>query len=246
MMGIDTDEISNLDELVYKAKWLEGKTLKQIAKGIKDTDAYSRVVTKGDIGYLIEKGFFGINKNSEAEPDIKHLGVEIKTCPLKYNSNHTVLSVKEPLSLNMINYVKEVKSRNLRESSVYRKNKRILFVFYLHDPNVDRSDYRIKYVFLWKMNQRILDELEPDYDEIIQKIRTGKAHEIHQSDNKYLTLCPKHNGDYNNPHDMLSKTKQPYSDILAERRAFRLKNKYINKIIRHYLSKPDSEKGWEV
>ena len=62
-------------------------------KGIKDTDAYSRVVTKGDIGYLIEKGFFGINKNSEAEPDIKHLGVEIKTCPLKYNSNHTVLSV---------------------------------------------------------------------------------------------------------------------------------------------------------
>ncbi len=233
--------------LLKESKWLEGKTLGQITKEIKDSDTHSRVITKGNVGYVIEKGFFGIDKNSSGEADISNLGVEIKTNPLKYNKSKTRLSVKEPLSLNIINYFDEVKNNDIKDSAVYKKNKKILFIFYIHDKSLNRSDYLVKYVFLWEMDDKVLDELRPDYNLIVNKIKIGKAHEIHQSEHKYLTLCPKHNGTFKDPNEKTSKRKQPFSDKPAEVRAFRLKNKYMNIIVARAIGK-DLEKqgGWKV
>ena len=81
------------------------------------------------------------------------------------------------------------------------------------------------------MDDKVLKELEPDYELIIKKINEGKAHEIHQSEHKYLTLCPKHNGNFKDPNDKISKRHQPFSDKPAEVRAFRLKNRYMNLVI---------------
>ncbi len=240
---IKVEAIRSVDELVKKAKWLEGKTLKQVSDTIKRSDLKSRVKTKGTVGELIEKGFFGIKKNSKAEPDIPRLYVELKTCPLKYNKKRTLLSIKEPLSLNIINYSKEVKCKNLKESSLYKKNRQILFVFYIHDKKKKRSLYVIKYVFLWKIDRRVLKELGPDYAKIIEKIRSGKAHEIHQGQHRYLTLCPKHGSAH-------KYTKQPYSKIPAEIRAFRLKNHYMNAIVTRCLGKTlkkeGNTEGWDA
>ena len=216
--------------LLKESKWLEGKTLKQITQEIKNSDFKSRVLTKGDVGYVIEKGFFGIDKNSSGEADISALGVEIKTCPLKYNKSKTMLGVKEPLSLNIINYFDEVKTNDIKDSVLYNKNKKILFILYIHDKSLNRSDYLVKYVFLWEMDDRVLNELIPDYNLIVEKIKQGKAHEIHQNEHRYLTLCPKHNGTFKDPNDLKSKRPQPFSDKPAEIRAFRLKNKYVNLI----------------
>jgi len=244
---IDTRRISDVPTLVRKAKWLEGKTLAQVSRAIRKSDRSSRVTTKGDVGYVIENGFFGIKRNSEGKPDIPHLGVEIKTCPLQYNKSRDRLSVKEPLSLNIINYVKEAECKDIKDSSLYAKNRKILFVLYIHDERKKkRSDYLIKHVFIWDMNDKVLEELRPDYDVIIGKIKQGKAHEIHQSDNKYLTLCPKHSGCFKDPTCKRSKTKQPFSDKLAEIRAFRLKNSYMNMIIGRHLGKPLEKGGWKI
>ena len=174
------------------------------------------------------------------------MGVEIKTCPLKYNKAKTKLSIKEPLSLNIINYIEEVKHKNLKESSLYKKNKTILFILYIHDKGKKRSEYIIKYVFLWNMGEDILKELEPDYQLILKKIRAGKAHEIHQSDHKYLTICPKHNGNFKDPNCKLSKRKQPFSEVPAEIRAFRLKNRYMNIIVSRHLDKVLEKGGWNA
>jgi len=232
--------------LIKKASWLIGKTLDSITKAIQESDKHSRVLTKGDVGYVIEKGFFGIDKNSDANPDIEHLGIEVKTCPLKYNKDKTKLSIKEPLSLNIINYVEEVNNKSLKESSLYKKNKTILFILYIHDKDKKRSEYVIKYVFLWNMKDDILKELKPDYQLILKKIRNGKAHEIHQVEHKYLTICPKHNGNFKDPNCKISKRKQPYSDIPAEIRAFRLKNRYMNLIVSRYLGKSLEKGGWDI
>ena len=241
---IDLNEIKDTEELLKRTKWLEGKTLAEVSEEIKKSDEQSRVITKGNVGYIIEHGFFGIGKNSDAVPDIPHLGVEIKTCPLKYNKPRNRLSVKEPLSLNIINYCEEYKNKDFTESSVYKKNKKILFVFYIHDPRKRRSEYLIKYVFYWDMDKNVIDEISQDYHLILQKIRQGRAHEIHQSDNKYLTLCPKHNGCYKDPNCRISKREQPFNDEPAEVRAFRLKNRYMNLIISRYLGKPLGQGGW--
>lgn len=241
---IDVNRIKNTDELLRQAKWLEGKTLAEVSEEIKKSDRTSRVTTKGDAGYIIEKGFFGIEKNSDAESDIPHLGVEIKTCPLKYNSNHGRLSVKEPLSLNIINYCEEYKHKDFTASSVYKKNRKILFICYIHDPEKERSQYLIKYVFFWDIDKKVVEEISDDYNIIIDMIKRGRAHEIHQDSNKYLTLCPKHNGCFKDPECRRSKRPQPFSSRPAEVRAFRLKNRYMNLVISRYLGKPLEEGGW--
>jgi len=235
MPKLNINDIHSVNELVSIAqKDLEGKTLLEIAVWINESDLISRVITKGEVGYLIEDGYFGIKANSSSIPDIKHLGVEIKTCPLTYK-NDGKLRVKEPVSLNMINYNEEVEKKKIIDSSLYKKNKNILFVFYIHDESKKRSEYLIKYVFLWGIDSTVISDLEPDYQLILEKIRNGIAHQIHQSDHKWLTICPKHNGCFKDPLCTKSKTTQPFSNIPAEKRAFRLKNAYMNIIIRRYL-----------
>ena len=145
--------------------------------------------------------------------------------------------MKEPLSLNIINYNKEHKNAAIRSSSLYKKNKKILFVWYIHNLASLRSSYLIKYVFLWEMDRKVLGELKDDYRLILEKIRQGKAHHIHQYQHKNLTLCPKHGGTFKNPSDRKSKTTQPFSSTPAEVRAFRLKSSYMNSVIRRYLAK---------
>jgi DNA mismatch repair protein MutH len=58
-------DIVGINDLLKKAKWLEGKTLAEVTEAIKKSDNTSRVITKGDVGYVVEK-FFGIDKNSES------------------------------------------------------------------------------------------------------------------------------------------------------------------------------------
>ena len=233
---INVNELHNIDELMRVAKFLEGKTLAEISEEVQRSDRASRIRTKGIAGYLVENGYFGIKKNSDPNPDIKNLGVEIKTCPIKYIASKGIYAVKEPLSLNIINYGEEVRSNSIKESSLYRKNKRILFIFYLYDKSLQRSQWKVKYVFLWDMDQKVIAELEPDYQKIIEKIKRGEAHRIHQTEHMWLTLCPKH-------VTGRKYTKQLPGFPRAEIRAFRLKSRYVALIITRYLKVPLLEFG---
>ncbi|MDE1768776.1 MAG: hypothetical protein KGH62_05415, partial [Candidatus Micrarchaeota archaeon] len=85
-----------------------------------------------------------------------------KTCPLKYTYGRSKLGVKEPLSLNIINYNKEIDSKDILGSSLYRKNRRILFIAYIQDPKISRSQYKVRYVFIWEMDRKVVSELKPD------------------------------------------------------------------------------------
>lgn len=241
MSQINVKEIKSAEELERIARRdLEGKTLAEIAETIRDIDGDSRVTTKAGVGYVIEEGYFGVPRNSNGAPDIEHLGVEVKTSALK-TAKDGLLRSKEPVSLNIINYVLEHQNSSLKDSSLYRKNKNILFVFYIHNKEGNRSDYFIKYVFLWKIDDSILAELTSDYEAIIAKIREGKAHHIHQKEHNLLTLCPKHGGKFKDPSCRKSKTVQPFTDAPAEIRAYRLKTKYVNEIIRRELRKRGGE-----
>ena len=242
MASIDLRKIKSAKELEAISKRdLEGKTLSEIDELINQSDTTSRDLSKAAVGYVIEKGYFGIKANNDKLPDIQALGVEVKTSPLKLGKDGK-LRVKEPLSLNIINYSKEVKNESIKESSLFKKNKKILFIWYIHDSSVLRSEYIIKYVFLWEIDDTVIAELNPDYKAIIKKIKEGRAHHIHQTDHKYLTICPKHGGVFRDPNDTKSKTKQPFSDAPAEIRAFRLKNAYMNMIIRRHLLQQSPEK----
>lgn len=234
--------MSNKDRQAFlvQAAWLVGKTLNQVQSAIIQDDNVSRIKTKGSVGYVVES-YFGVTKNSAKQADIPALAIELKTSPLKYSKSKGKLISKEPLSLNIIDYFEEAENRYITESSLYKKNKDILFVFYIHDETKSRSEYIIKYVFIWIMDNTVLQELNSDYIKIVEKIKQGKAHEIHQNEHLYLTLCPKHGGRFKDPDCNKSKRGQPYSVEPAEIRAFRLKSNYMNIILDRYIKNKKPE-----
>jgi len=212
---------------LQKASDLIGKSLAQVQESITQLDGVSRVITKGGAAYVTED-YFGIRRNSTAAPDFPQLGIELKSVPLKERNGK--LTVKEPLSLNMIDYFEEAKCDDITQSSLYKKNKELLLVCYLHSGS-KRSEYVFMYAFLWKMDDAVLEELRPDFNLIVEKIRAGNATELHQEYNRWLCTCPKHGGDFDDPDERKSKVRQPFSPILAERKAYRLKTSYMSTVI---------------
>ena len=109
------------EEIEIISKNAIGKTLKEI----KDTSLHSfedkEASNKGGFGQLIENCLFGIENNSDSEPDFLSAGIELKVTPYKVNQNET-LSAKERLVLNIIDYMNEYKN-TFENSSFWHKNK---------------------------------------------------------------------------------------------------------------------------
>ena len=57
---------------------------------------------KGDLGQIIEEGWYGYIPNNDAEPDFPEAGVELKVSPYKKTGNG--VSAKERLVCDIINF----------------------------------------------------------------------------------------------------------------------------------------------
>ena len=154
-------------------------------------------VNKGGLGQLVEQYLFGIQNNSESEPDFMPAGIELKVTPYKRIKGGK-LSAKERLVLNIINYMDEWK-----------------------------NDFKDSH-FWYKNNTIQLQQIEEDWNYIIQKIKDGKAHEISEADTMYLGACTK-------GANASSKREQPFNDILAMQRAFCFKTSYMTQLVRKYI-----------
>lgn len=210
------------NDLLLKAKQAEGKTFGEIDL----KDRLSNYKAKGGLGQVIEESFFGYTINSDARPDFENLGVELKVTPFKQNKNGTI-SAKERLVLNIINYMDEVKTI-FSNSSFWKKNQKLLLMFYEWLPNVDRSNYHIHKSILFTFPESDLEIIKNDWKTIIAKIKVGKAHELSEGDTVYLGACPK--GSNRN-----SVRPQPFSDLPAMQRAFSLKQSYMTALVRKYI-----------
>ena len=184
-------------------------------------------VNKGGLGQLVEQYLFGIQNNSEPEPDFMPAGIELKVTPYKRIKGGK-LSAKERLVLNIINYMDEWKN-DFKDSHFWFKNNTIQLLWYLWEPNKDNKKFKItheKQLELAKSED--LEQIEEDWNYIIQKIKDGKAHEISEADTMYLGACTK-------GANANSKREQPFNDILAMQRAFCFKTSYMTQLVRKYI-----------
>ena len=182
---------------------------------------------KGGLGQLIEKYLFGINNNSDSEPDFMPSGIELKVTPYKKIKSGK-LSAKERLVLNIIDYMTEYKN-TFRNSHFWYKNNKIQLLWYLWEANKDKKDLIITHEKLLELDKNEdLKQIEEDWNFIINKIREGKAHEISEADTMYLGACSK-------GANALSIREQPFSDIPAMQRAFCFKNSYMTQLVRKYI-----------
>ena len=216
----------NRQEIELISKSAIGKSVNDILNEeivtVEDKDA-----KKGGLGQLIEKYLFGMDNNSDSEPDFMPAGIELKVTPYKKIKGDK-LSAKERLVLNIIDYMTEYKN-TFRSSHFWYKNNKIQLLWYLWEANKDKKDLIITHEKLLELEKNEdLKQIEEDWNFIINKIREGKAHEISEADTMYLGACSK-------GANALSTREQPFSDIPAMQRAFCFKNSYMTQLVRKYI-----------
>ena len=214
------------EEIEVISKSALGKSLNDLIKTevitIEDKDA-----NKGGLGQLIEKYLFGMENNSDSEPDFMPAGIELKVTPYRKLKNGK-LSAKERLVLNIIDFEKEYKNE-FRNSHFWYKNNKIQLLWYLWEPGKDKKNYKITHEKLLELAlNEDLNQIEKDWNTIINKIKEGKAHEISEADTMYLGACTK-------GANSLSVRKQPFNDIPAMQRAFCFKVSYMTQLVRKYI-----------
>ena len=213
-------DINSADSIIEFAKYLKNYTLREICGKEIEEHNYSG---KGNYGQILEKFYFGYEPNSDAEPDFKEAGLELKSTPLKQLKNGEYRS-KERLVLNIINYL-EVYKEEFETSSFWKKNSHLLLVFYLHEKDKDLLDYVIRLVDDWKYPEADLEIIRHDWETINHKIKEGKAHELSEGDTFYLGACTK------GSTALKSFRNQPFNEEKAKQRAYSLKQGYVNHII---------------
>lgn len=182
---------------------------------------------KGGLGELIEECFFHYKCNNDSKPDFDKAGVELKVSPYKINKNRT-LSAKERLIITMINY-EEVVNESFYESHLWAKANLILLVYYLYKKEIkNRLDYKIDYSKLFSPPKEDLEIIKNDYETIINKIKSGKAHELSESDTLYLGAATKSSSSSD-------RRMQPFSSIPAKPRAFSFKTSYMTYVLNTYI-----------
>ena len=213
-------DVNSSKSIIRFAKQLKNQTLRQSCGSEIEKHNYKG---KGNFGQILEKFYFGYEPNSDAEPDFKAVGIELKSSPLKRLKKGELRS-KERLVLNIINYL-EVHNEDFETSSFWKKNAHLLLVFYLHDNDLDLLDYVIKLVDDWQYPNEDLDIIKQDWELIQLKIKEGKAHELSEGDTFYLGACTK------GATALKSLREQPFNTEKAKQRAYSLKQGYVNHII---------------
>jgi len=233
-------DIKNPQSIERYAKQLIGKTFLDVCNEYykknnlsvrdngKHVSIYENYSMKGGLGQVIEEIYFGYSPNSFQQADFYEAGVELKVTPFKKNRNNSI-SAKERLILTMIDYYAVV-NEAFESSHMWNKSKLILLIFYLYQQEIEnRLDYPIKFVNLFTPPEEDIQIIKKDFEFIKNKIMSGKAHELSESDTLYLGAAPK-------AANSSVTRKQPFSSEPAKPRAFAFKNSYMTFVLNNYIA----------
>jgi len=207
------------DELISKLEKLNGKSLGDLNFTEKSIDK------KGSLGLLVEENLLGYNVGPRSGADILHLGIEIKVTPVIKKSKGFIS--KERLVLNIINYCDE-NWDDFFESSLWRKNQKLLITFYESIEGVNRSNFKILASIIYSFPEIDLRIIINDWLKIASKVKSGLAHELSESDGTFLGACTK-------GANSLTVRNQPFSSIMAKQRAYSLKQSYMTSVFNDYV-----------
>ncbi|MBX9970688.1 hypothetical protein H7K06_24465 [Priestia aryabhattai] len=206
---------------------LLGKNFSEIDKwGI---IADERIGTKKNSIRKVVETFYGLDSNSKSW--FNNLGIQLKV--LSFTRKGNDLSARERVILNTIDY-----STIVHEMFEFNKvvPKKLLIIWYEFDKNKHLSKMEIKYYQLYDLSQ---DEeiLKKDFEIIKKKVISGEADKLSEGDTLVLGAATKGR----NKDDSL--VSQPFSDNLAQRRAFSLKNFYMKALLRMLVGQEQPHKS---
>lgn len=192
--------------------------------------------TRGSLGNIVEKYYFGITPESDGTPDFLQARVELKTTPIKKLQSGDY-SAKERLVLGMIDYIAESK-RDFHSSSYYKKNEKMMLLSYLHEDNKLIGDVSFLLAKLYEFKNLPIEDqriIRDDWNKINQKLKDGLAHELSEGDTLYLGACTKSATGENR--------RKQIGDTPAKPRAYSYKSSYMTQLLRRELGTyEDSER----
>lgn len=195
---------------------------------------YGNAARKGGLGNLLEELYFGYKANSDQEADFSEAGVELKVTPYEYTKKGK-LRAGERLVITMIGYDHPFETDFYR-SHLWDKIRMTLLVYYWRNRELkDNLLYKIGYVKLFEPPAADLEIIKQDYEVIKEKVMSGRADELSESDTMYLGACTK------GATAVKSTVPQYYNkDVPARKRAFCFKNSYMTYVLNHYIAESET------
>ena len=176
----------SLGELEDFYKKFENKSLESITYFIKSN--YPEIIlttNKGIAGQVLE-AIIGNAPNSDPNPDVKNINVELKVLPLRKISNK--IQPKERSKLKSINYNKIIDEK-WETSEVKKKIEKILFLLYEQPTGKTYKDWK-EFIFKGTLFYELKNEREnivkDDWEGIQYKVKSETANQLSEGDSKIL------------------------------------------------------------
>ena len=221
-----------MSDRIYESKEeLFSVARSSIGKTIGTYDFRNRLVTgngKGKIGLVLEEGLFEHTADNRQEPDFANLGIELKVTGYRWTNKNSKVSAKERLVITMLDYFKDP-LKNFTESNVFHKIAQMLLMLYEYEMDKNEADFLLTNYYFYEFDK--ISEIDKsiiirDYENIINKIKNNKAHEISEGDTFYLGACTK---------GANSSSTVKLNGIDVMRRAYAFKPTYMTYIMRNNI-----------
>lgn len=177
--------LQTTDELLDKARKLAHISVGELAKQWQIPIPNDTRSSKGWMGQLLEL-VLGTTSGNKPQPDFEHLGIELKTIPINAKGQplESTFICSTPLTQTL--------GQTWRESSVYQKLKKILWIPIMAvDKTTPFSERKLGQAVLWEPNEAQEHVLQTDWEELMEMISLGQLANITADHGTYLQLRPK-------------------------------------------------------
>lgn len=170
----------SVEQLVVRARALDGLSLKEIAAHLGQIDVASGLHAKGKWGELLERAL-GATGGSRQVVDFPDLGVELKTLPIGENGRPSESTYVCRFRLE------EAESSTWETSWVRTKLQTVLFI-----PIATQLPLpRVTGPFLWRPSEDEQDLLKSDFEELVGLVGAGRIEELSAYRGAVLQVRPK-------------------------------------------------------
>lgn len=211
-------------ELLQRANQIAGQTFFQLAQqaDIAIPDDLTR--EKGWVGQLLE-WHLGAEAGSKPQPDFEHLGIELKSIPIGYNGKplETTFICVAPLT--------GVQGLTWEASHVKHKLAQVLWIPVEGEREIPLAERRVGLPLLWSPDDEEKQQLQQDWEELMEFIVLGKVEEITAKHGEIMQLRPKA-ANSKVVTEAYSASGQPFKTLP---RGFYLRTQFTGNILKKHL-----------
>lgn len=210
-------KFSNVKELENFYKKFESQNLESIIKYINNNYPDITLSTNKGIAGQILEAVIGNAPNSDPNPDVKNINVELKVLPLRKSSNK--IQPKERSKIKSINYNK-ITDEEWKSSEVKKKIEKILFLLYeqpIGKTYKDWKEFVFKGTLYYELKKESESIVQEDWEGIQYKVKSEIADQLSEGDSKILGACTSGSG----------KLVKYGDNKEAKQRSYSLKHSYL-------------------